>query len=250
MMKIAVCDKEPVQARQVTEMIRKIKLASQCDAYFDLEEIVNAVENGADYDIIMMNIHWQSDGDGMRAAERISQLDPRVKIIFMTEDTQRYIQEIFLSPANLSGLLVKPVDETMLEKNLQKVMKTRKKPVNRRLEIKYRSETISLLYEDIIYLESMGHLVVIHVEGGDYYAYDRLEKMKENLPEQFVHCHKSYVVNMDYIRRIEKRKIILMNEKEIPISKARYAETRSQFIEYSEELLLAFRKERKENRSS
>lgn len=50
---------------------------------------------------------------------------------------------------------------------------------------------------------------------------------------------------MDYIRRIEKRKIILMNEKEIPISKARYGETRNRFLEYSEELLLAFRKERK-----
>lgn len=124
-------------------------------------------------------------------------------------------------------------------------MKTWERPVNRRLEIKYKNESISLLYEDIIYLESMGHLVVIHVEGGDYYSYDRLEKMKESLPEQFVHCHKSYVVNMDYIRRIEKRKIILMNEKEIPISKARYGETKIKFMEYSEELLLTLRRERK-----
>ena len=50
---------------------------------------------------------------------------------------------------------------------------------------------------------------------------------------------------MDYIRRIEKRKIILMNEKEIPISKARYGETKIKFMEYSEELLLTLRRERK-----
>lgn len=134
----------------------------------------------------------------------------------------------------------------MLEKNLQKVMRTREKPVNRRLEIKYKNETVSLLYEDIIYMESMGHLVVIHVESGDYYSYDRLEKMKENMPEHFVHCHKSYVVNMDYIRRIEKRKIILMNEKEIPISKARYGDTRNRFLEYSEELFAGAAQREKE----
>lgn len=244
MMRIAVCDNNSVQVERITNMICRMKLASQCDSYIDLYKIVEAVENGADYDIIIMNINWNTEYDGIKAAEKISELDAKAKIIYMTEDTEKYVQEIFLSPANLSGFLVKPVDEAMLEKNLQKVMRTREKPVNRRLEIKYKNEVASVLYEDISYLESMGHLVVIHAEGGDYYSYDRLEKMKENLPEQFVHCHKSYVVNMDYIRRIDKRKIILMNEKEIPISKARYAQTRNRFLEYSEELLLALRRER------
>lgn len=244
-MRIAVCDKDSAQVERIIEMIQRMKLASQCDAYFNPHKIVEVVENGLDYDIILINIHWDTAFNGMKAAEQISRLNARIKIIYMAEDTEKYVQEIFLSPANLSGFLVKPVNEVMLEKNLQKVMKTWEKPQNRRLEIKYKNEVVSLLYEDIIYLESMGHLVVIHVESGDYYSYDRLEKMKENLPDQFVHCHKSYVVNMDYIRRIEKRKIILMNEKEIPISKARYGETRNRFLEYSEELLLAFRKERK-----
>lgn len=244
-MRIAVCDNDSAQVERIIERIQKMGIASQCDAYFNPHKIVEAVKNGFDYDIIVMNINWGTEFNGMKAAEQIGEYNTRTKIIYMAEDTEKYIQEIFLSPANLSGFLVKPVNEVMLEKNLLKVMKTWERPVNRRLKIKYKNESISLLYEDIIYLESMGHLVVIHVEGGDYYSYDRLEKMKENLPEQFVHCHKSYVVNMDYIRRIEKRKIILMNEKEIPISKARYGETRIKFMEYSEELLLTLRRERK-----
>lgn len=244
-MKIAVCDSDPADAEQVTNMIRRMKISSQCDAYFSLHKIIREVEHGADYDIIIMAIGWNTEYDGIDAAKRISELDAKTKIIYMTKYTEKYVQKIFLSPANLSGFLVKPVDEEMLEKNLLKVMKTWQKPPNRRLEIKYKNEVTSLLYENILYLESMGHLVVIHTEKDDYYSYDRLEKMKEILPPQFIHCHKSYVVNMDCIWKIDKRKFILLDGREIPISKARYSQTRSRYLSYSEELLLALRKEKK-----
>lgn len=240
-MRIAVCDNDRAALEQVVGMICSMDMVRICDSYLNIPSIIKAVEQGADYDIVVMNIGRDARFDGIDAAKRISELNVDTKIIYMTQYTEKYVQEIFLSPANLSGFLVKPVDKEMLKKNLQKVMETRQKPGSQKLEMKYRNETISILYEDILYLESMGHLVVVHTKKGDYRAYDRLEKVKERLPGNFVHCHKSYLVNMDWIQKIDKNRIFLLTGKELPISKSRYGETRDKYFLYTDAMLLALR---------
>lgn len=240
-MRIAVCDNDRSALDQVVGMVCGMDMVSACDAYCDIPGIVKAVEQGADYDIVVMNIGRDAGFDGISAAKRIGELDADAKIIYMTRYTEEYVQEIFLSPANLSGFLVKPVDEEMLKKNLQKVMETRQRPDSRKLEFKYKNELASIFFEDIFYLESMGHLVVAHTKKGDFRTYNRLEKVKEHLPGNFVQSHKSYVVNMDCIQKIDKNRIILINGKVLPISKSRYGETRDKYVLYTDELLLALR---------
>lgn len=240
-MKIALCDNDHAAVKQVVNMVRGMDMVSVCDVYLTIPHIIDAVKRGKDYDIVMMNIGGSAGFDGIGAAKRISELSADTKIIYMTRYTEKYVQEIFLSPANLSGFLVKPVDEEMLKKNLQKVMETRKKAGSRKLVVKYKNEVSSFLYKDILYVESMGHLVVFHTTEGDFCAYNRLEKVKETLPGNFVHCHKSYVANMDYIQKMDKKQIILMDGKILPISKSRYGETRERYSLYTEELLLALR---------
>lgn len=239
-MKIAVCDNDRTAVKQLVGMIKGMDIVSACKVYYDIHEIVEAVKQGADYDIVVMNIGG-AGFDGIRAAKKISELDADTRIIYMSRYTEKYVQEIFLTPTNLSGFLVKPVDEKMLKKNLQKVMKSRKETENRKLEIKYKNEVNSVFYEEIYYLESMGHMVVVHTKKGDFRSYGRLEKVKESLPDTFVHCHKSYVVNMGCIQKIEKNKIILMDGSVVPISKSRYGETRDQYSLYMEELLMMLR---------
>lgn len=239
-MKVAVCDNDRTAVKQLVSMIEGIDIVSTYQVYYDIRQIVKAVKQGADYDIVVMNI-GEAGFDGIRAAKRISELDADTKIIYMTRYTEKYVQEIFLTPANLSGFLVKPVDEEMLKKNLQKVMETRKKAENRKMEIKFKNEVNSFFYEEIYYLESMGHMVVVHTKKGDFRSYGRLEKVKESLPGSFVHCHKSYIVNMNHIQKIDKNQILLLNGSVVPISKSRYGETRDKYALYTEKLLMMLR---------
>ena len=48
---------------------------------------------------------------------------------------------------------------------------------------------------------------------------NELDEMGKRLGKQFVRCHKSYIVNMDYIHEFKGRKIYLKNGEEIAISK-------------------------------
>lgn len=236
-MRVAVCDPVQQEAEQVAVWIRDIEFVSQCDTFSVLSKIIRAVELGGDYDIILMTIVWGQAYDGIEAARKISRMDARAQIIYMGDTVRTDVQELFLSPVNLSGFLTKPVSRSMLERNFIKARATSQKPKNRRLEIKYKNEKAEVLYKDILYLESMGHLLVIHTQQRDYHAYNRLEQVLQALPDYFLHCHKSYAVNMNYVRSLDKKRILLFNGKDIPISRARYNESRDRYLFYTDELL-------------
>ena len=74
------------------------------------------VKNGFDYDIIVMNINWGTEFNGMKAAEQICEYNTRTKIIYMAEDTEKYIRRNFFKPCKSQAVLVKPVNELMLKK--------------------------------------------------------------------------------------------------------------------------------------
>ena len=62
-----------------------------------------------------------------------------------------------------------------------------------------------------------------------------MEKLKERLGGQFLSCHKSYVVNMEYIQEFRGNEIILVRGDIIPVSKRRHKEARDLFFSYISE---------------
>ena len=58
--------------------------------------------------------------------------------------------------------------------------------------------------KDIIYIESLGHDVIIHTADGTYNSSDRLKTLLEVLPaESFLRVSNSAIVNIKKIKRIE-----------------------------------------------
>ena len=237
-MKAAVCDDEQVILEEMVKTVEEIPLVEGCDGFKDPESLFRSIESGEKYQVILMDIEWQGKEAGITAAEQIRRLDPEARIIYMTGYTRQYVQQIFLRPSNLSGFLMKPVDPELLKQNIQKIA-LKNQEEKRGLLVKYKSSVRSIRFDAIFYLESAGHLITIHTEEGHQNCYDRLDKMMERLPESFLQCHKSYVVNMDKIQRIERNRIVMADSQEVPISKARYRETKSRYFPYMEGILFS-----------
>lgn len=241
MKRVAVCDDNSLILKQVMDAVDRIQGRGACDGYLELKKLLLAIEGGERYLVIVMDIEWNGGADGIAAAQRIKQLDADARIIYMTGYTERYVQQIFLTPANISGFLMKPVDEKLLAENLRKVWEEERENEKKRLLVKYKGTMLSIPFDEITYLESAGHLITIHTRTGKHNCYDRLEKLSEGLPDCFIQCHKSYVVNMNEIQRIEKGQVLMADQTEIPISKARYGDTKSRYFRYMEGMLFPVR---------
>ena len=71
----------------------------------------------------------------------------------------------------------------------------------------------------------------IHTSSGKITLRKKISEIEELLPsEYFVRCHRSYIVNVKYIKSILKNHVLLEDGVEIPISRGKYKEIKDAFI--------------------
>jgi DNA-binding LytR/AlgR family response regulator len=95
-----------------------------------------------------------------------------------------------------------------------------------------RGAVVPVPLREIYFIESHKHAVSVHTGGETVVAYARLEDILHTLPVGFFQCHKSYIVNMSRIRRFQSSDILLKNGERVPVSRARYAETKEAYFNF------------------
>ena len=93
----------------------------------------------------------------------------------------------------------------------------------KKLSICDKGTQMLLLVNDILYFEIFQHQIVIHLENRDNIKIrGTLSEFIEQLPaNKFAQPHKSYLVNLDYIDRLNKQEIIMTNGDLIPIGRSK-----------------------------
>lgn len=79
-----------------------------------------------------------------------------------------------------------------------------------------------ILYKDILYFEAREKKVFACTEYAEYAFYETLEKLAEKLPEFFKRCHRSYIVNTNYITAVvfKEMSVYLRDGYIIPVSRS------------------------------
>ena len=60
-------------------------------------------------------------------------------------------------------------------------------------------------------VEAFAHSVVMTTVKEEYRLHETISKIEELLGDGFLRCHRSYLVNVKYIKRIAKTEIIMDN---------------------------------------
>lgn len=237
LLEIAVCDDDFGVGREIANMAITTRYCDKCPIFTTSENLLKTIKTEDKvFDIILLDIEWNGIERGIGAAREILQASPRTSIIYVTGYTQKYVQEVFLSESNLKGFLTKPVDFRLLERNIQRIYESKER--NERNFFSFiQNRTRQVVYfDEIYYLESEGHKIKIFTGSEKYEFYGKLNDVITHFPDNFIRCHKSYLVNMLYIDRMQLRErfFTLKNEEKtnIPISKVSYAMVRKRFYEY------------------
>lgn len=76
-------------------------------------------------------------------------------------------------------------------------------------------------FKDILYVESIRDYVNVKTREQEYIVLDTLKSMEQQLPEtSFLRIHKSFIVNLNQIKNVTTRKIMLITEQEIPVGES------------------------------
>lgn len=252
-LRVAVCDDQPEILENMKDILRETGLVSMVACYDNIRELREELREGKEVDLLMMDICHELDShmakeerekNGIDFAYELNREFPFLQIIYITGYQERYSQDIFLKPVRLTGFLTKPIQKDYVMKLLLLAQEKQKEDESEKLVVEGKGRQTFLLWE-IVYIKSRAHVTEIHTSDGKMYeCRGKLSELEQRVNEKFVRCHQSYLVNMQHVECMEKEEslymgrllksdiFILDQQKHVPISKNRYAQTRKRFEEY------------------
>ena len=221
MYKIALCDDEDTLIEELKENLERY--GSETDrefcffAYHDGSELLESYQ--PDYDLIFMDIKMEKL-NGLKTADEIRRMDSSVGLIFLTS-LKQYVWKG--SEYNAVNYLVKPVNYGVLKIELDRYFARYRGKDEPYLNFANENGRYRVLYKNISYAETEKRNVLLHFEGQKQVIYKNMKEISALLcgQPQFVQCHQSFVVNMSFIRGVEKLEAILTTGERIPVSQPR-----------------------------
>ena len=132
--------------------------------------------------------------------------------------------------------LVKPIEKQTVTSTLERLLSSMKNARVPSLLIQkgYQNRIVSL--DDIIFCEIIDRKVYLHLITSDVIDYyDRIENLEKKLDSRFFRCHRSFLVNLKYLKSYKNGIAYLEGGKEIPVSRLRNKEFSNVILQYMKE---------------
>ncbi len=218
-MNIAICDDNPAMSGKLKSIVDECFLSKSASysltIFMSGEELLRHLEKWEMYHIYILDIELNAVS-GLEVAKKIRQNDYNAIIIFVTSHKE-LMQEAFEVLA--FNYIVKPFDELNTKRIILKAIdhvNIKKRFFTYKLGKRNYTENL----DRILYFESKGRKVNINTIDQVIECYGTMKSVLEQVELQmFVQIHKSYIINMEYLKTIEGEYVILKDEQKLPISK-------------------------------
>ena len=216
---------------KVVDILDDLNIEYEIKVYNSGDDLLEGYDKYTD--IILLDI--QMDGlDGMETARKIREFDDNVEIIFITSFVE-YALEGY--EVNAYRYLLKPVKDEDFRTSLINCLNDRNF-VKRSIVIKEGNTRIKISLKDIMYIEVQGNDITVHTLKDTYRTKGTMSSFETEInSDMFVRCHKSYLVNLEYIKSIKRYTSILVNDEEVPLSRNKYKEIKDKFFDLIEDKL-------------
>lgn len=133
-----------------------------------------------------------------------------------------------------SELLIKPYTEEQLRGKVRDLLslycnKTADETPEDIFVIEAKDGKTRLPYQQIYYFEAREKKIFARTWKLEYPFYQTLEELEERLPEEFVRCHRSYIVNWRLVEKVDfsNGEILLTDDVSVPFSRMYKARLRT-----------------------
>ena len=241
MMKIIIVDDEPLARSIVKEYLQKhpaLELVEECNDGF---QGVKAIQQHQP-DLIFLDIQMPK----INGFEMLELIDQPPAVIFTTAFDEYAIKAF---EAHAIDYLLKPFSQERFDKAIQKwkdqtssskkntedLLETASQSPaqSQRIVVKNGSKIKIIPVQDVFYLEAADDYVKIHTQEGYFLKNKTMNHFEEVLDKQhFVRSHRSYIVNVQQITRIDPYEkdnhvAILRSGIKVPVSRGGYGKLKA-----------------------
>lgn len=226
-----ICDDDPVFAAFLAEQIRTVFPSScQIETFCSAQDFSAAV-SAKQPDIALLDIELGPD-NGISLVKELFPASSNTQVIYITGYAE-YCTDVY--ETEHIYFLLKPLKLPELQRALSKaVERLELAPIS--LVIRNSDTTCKIPLPQIHYIESHIRKLYIYTAEQRYEMTGKLSSLPEAVQRRMVHCHKSFLVNPQYIHAVItpdgsfNKHFQLLSGQNIPISQSKWRTCQQEFL--------------------
>lgn len=180
------------------------------------------------FDLVIMDIDMPGIG-GVDAARRLRAEGDDVVLIFVTNMPQYALAGFEVGAVDY---ILKPVTYQTFTLKLERALRFVQRNREEQLALRTAEGLVSLSTADILYVESVLHYLIYHTAHENYKVRGTMVQAEKELkPFRFARCSSGLLVNLRYVKSIEKEDVTL-GDVRLKMSRGRRLEFMNAFTKY------------------
>lgn len=232
--RIAVCEDEPRDQEHLTQLIEEIfstpefeVLEPEVTCFTTADALRSEMDGGScRFDAFLLDIQMPGMS-GLDLARWIFEQGVRDRVIFITGYAEYALEGYDAHPLHY---LLKPVDRDALASALA-LAKDAAHPQT--VQLKRGGRTATLPVDDIRYIESRDHVVVVYLSDSKRSYPISLTEVERLLPAgMFARCHKSFLVNLAWVEECGRTEVRLRGGVHLPATRTFYRDFQAALVRW------------------
>lgn len=200
MLNFVLCDDSIPSLKRLSKMLESIFIKNNIEA--EIGYLASNPHDALEYiesnkvDVLFLDINLNSNLSGCDMADLVRRNNKNIYIIFLTGHLE---YALLAYKYKTFDYLSKPIVDERLEETVLRLIEDMTLEPNQFIKINNNRTIINA--NDIYYIKKDGMKLVFCTGKENYETYSSFSKFETCLPDNFVRCHKSYIVNINNVRK-------------------------------------------------
>ncbi len=191
-----------------------------CQACPNLDAFQQCWQSRSVLDVVCMDI---SEHGAVTVAEKLRRKHMQTQLMLIADITT--MPTVYMKPTIMaSSLLLRPVEVRQARSALQEVFSAllETEDDDRAYSLKTQDGITRIPLREILYFEARDKKIYLRTLYEEYSFYATIEKLSNELPELFVQCHRSYLINKHKVHKIALSEgiVYLQDDIVVPLSRS------------------------------
>lgn len=230
-MQIAFCDDNKQELQLMLDYAARYKeehgLYIKTQSYADAETLLRS-SDVLRLSAIFLDIYMEGIS-GVVAARMLREKGYMGAFVLVTNSHDHFADGYAV---DASHYLLKPVEYKNFSEAMRRVIRLSGAEA-RMITVQSGRNWVSVPVVQIQFAEVYNHSTVLHLQAQTLKVRHALSELEDMLGgEPFLRCYRSYIVNMNYVERIDADSFVLKNGERVPIARDGRQEIQSRYLSY------------------
>ncbi len=208
MINFAIIDDNLKTVNKLSNMLESIFVNNNYDAKLtckttSVDELLAHIENNK-VDVLLLDIELHSDLSGLEIAELVRKTNKNCYIIFTTAHLEF---GLIAYKFKTFDYIPKPITQNRLEECIDRLFDDMFDVPKKFIRLDNKNTVIA--EDEVTYIKKDGMKTIFHTDTRDYEVYSSFNKIQDKLSDNFVRCHKSFIINVNNVTRVEPVKNVV-----------------------------------------